>query len=598
MLLYLLAFIGGVLTIASPCILPVLPFVFARADQPFRRSGLPMLIGMAATFAGVAVLATAAGSWIGRANQYGRYIAIVIFAVMGLALLFPAIAEFLSRPFVRLGGRVTQDSDAPPSIGKSLLLGVSTGLLWAPCAGPILGLILTGAAVEGASARSATLLLAFALGAAASLALALLAGKRVFALMKRSLGAEEWIRRGLGVAVLVGVVAIASGWDTGLLARVSLASTGGFEQKLVDRFRPASAGASNVTGDTAMASTTASTNRAGAASASTAAFTNVALDNEGMMPSLNGAVTWINSPPLTTEQLRGKVVIVDFWTYSCINCLRSIPYVEAWAEKYKNDGLVVIGVHTPEFAFEKDPSNVAKAVKDLKITYPVALDSNYAIWKAFKNEYWPAHYFIDANGTIRFHHFGEGNYDESEKVIQELLKEKNASFKAAGFVDVKGSGAEAAADLRDVSSPETYVGYERQQNYASPQEISDDMPAHYTLPGRLSVNQWGLEGTWTVSDEHASLDSAPGTIAFRFHARDLHLVLGPGKNGKPIRFRVLFDGGAPLDDRGVDVDANGEGVVKSYRLYQLIRQKGKVEDRTFEIQFLDPGVQAFAFTFG
>jgi cytochrome c biogenesis protein CcdA/thiol-disulfide isomerase/thioredoxin len=585
MLLYLLAFIGGVLTIVSPCILPVLPFVFARADQPFRRSGLPMLVGMAATFAGVAALATAAGTWIGRANQYGRYVAIVIFAVMGLALLFPGIAEFLSRPFVRLGGKVTQEGDAPPSIGKSLLLGVSTGLLWAPCAGPILGLILTGAAVEGASTRSATLLLAFAMGAAASLALALLAGKKVFALMKRSLGAEEWIRRGLGVAVLLGVVAIASGWDTGLLTRVSLASTSSVEQKLVDRLRPASSRQAN---DTVMASS----------SATDAVLAKVALDNEGPMPSLNGAISWLNSPPLTKEQLRGKVVLVDFWTYSCINCLRSIPYVEAWAEKYKNDGLVVIGVHTPEFAFEKDPSNVAKAVQDLKITYPVALDSNYAIWKAFNNQYWPAHYFIDANGTIRFHHFGEGNYDESEQVIQQLLKEKNANLSVAGFVNVKGAGAEAAADLRDVQSPETYVGYERQQNYASPQEIADDMPARYSLPPRLNVNQWGLEGTWNVSDEHASLVSAPGAIVFRFHARDLHLVLGPGKDGKPVRFRVLFDGGAPLDDRGMDIDANGEGVVKSYRLYQLIRQKGTVEDRTFEIQFLDPGVQAFAFTFG
>ena len=301
---------------------------------------------------------------------------------------------------------------------------------------------------------------------------------------------------------------------------------------------------------------------------------------------------------LTTAQLRGKVVLVDFWTYSCINCLRSIPYIEAWAEKYKSDGLVVIGVHTPEFAFEKDPSNVAKAVQDLKITYPVALDSNYAIWKAFNNQYWPAHYFIDANGEVRFHHFGEGKYDESERVIQELLKEKNSNLNLAGLVDVKGLGTQAAADLNDVQSPETYIGYARQQNYASPEEIAADSPAKYTLPLRLNVNQWGLEGTWEVSDEHATLLGAPGAIVFRFHARDLHLVLGPGKDGKPIRFRVLFDGGAPLEDRGMDIDENGNGVVKGYRLYQLIRQKGKVEDRTFEIRFLDPGVQAFAFTFG
>jgi cytochrome c biogenesis protein CcdA/thiol-disulfide isomerase/thioredoxin len=579
MLLYVLAFIGGVLTIVSPCILPVLPFVFARADQPFRRSGLPMLIGMALTFAGVATVAALAGSWVVRANQYGRYIAIAIFGLMGLALLFPSLAEFLSRPFVRLGGKVQQEGDSAPSVGKSLLLGVSTGLLWAPCAGPILGLILTGAAVEGASARSAFLLLAFALGAATSLALALLAGKKVFTLMKRSLGAEEWIRRGLGVAVLLGVVAIASGLDTGLLTRVSLASTSGIEQRLVDRFRPGSVNASGA--------------GVGAVHGAT-----VALGNEGAMPSLDGAVSWLNSPPLTNTELRGKVVVIDFWTYSCINCLRSIPYVEAWAEKYKSDGLVVIGVHTPEFAFEKDPTNVAKAVEDLKITYPVALDSNYAIWRAFNNQYWPAHYFIDANGVIRYHHFGEGEYDESERVIQELLKEKNANLNVAGLVDVKAAGAEAAADLNDVQSPETYVGYARGQNFAGPQDIAADAAEKYSLPQRLNLNQWGLEGKWEVSDEHAALVSAPGSIVFRFHARDLHLVLGPGPDGKPVRFRVLLDGGAPLENHGMDIDENGNGVVRGYRLYQLIRQQGKVQDRTFEIQFLDPGVQAYAFTFG
>jgi cytochrome c biogenesis protein CcdA/thiol-disulfide isomerase/thioredoxin len=583
MLLYVLAFIGGVLTIVSPCILPVLPFVFARADQPFRRSGLPMLGGMALTFAAVAALATVAGAWVGRANQYGRYIALVIFAVMGLALLFPSLAEFLSRPFVRLGAKAQQqDGQSAPSVGRSLLLGVSTGLLWVPCAGPILGLILTGAAVEGASARSAILLLAFALGAAASLALALLAGKKFFGLMKRSLGAEEWIRRGLGVAVLVGVVAIASGLETGLLARVSLASsTSGFEQKLVDRLRPAG-------GNGAVAST-------GGAAVHGAT---VKLANEGAMPSLGGAVSWLNSPPLTSEELRGKVVVIDFWTYSCINCLRAIPYTEAWAEKYKSDGLVVIGVHTPEFAFEKDPANVAKAVQDLKITYPVALDSNYAIWKAFNNQYWPAHYFIDANGVIRNHHFGEGEYDESERVIQELLKERNANFNLAGVVDVKAAGAEAAADSNDVQSPETYVGYARGQNFAGPGDIAADMAQKYSLPTRLNLNQWGLEGKWEVSDEHAALASVPGAIVFRFHARDLHLVLGPGADGKPLRFRVTIDGAAPGASHGMDVDENGNGVVQGYRLYQLIRQTGKVEDRTFEIQFLDAGVQAYAFTFG
>ncbi len=268
--------------------------------------------------------------------------------------------------------------------------------------------------------------------------------------MKKSLGAEEWIRRGLGAAVLVGVVAIAMGWDTGILRKLSLSSTSGVEQKLLDRFRPVALVKAN--------------------EKNTAQPAAVELANEGPFPSLEGAVKWLNSPPLTREQLKGKVVLIDFWTYSCINCLRSVPFVEAWAEKYKNDGLVVIGVHTPEFAFEKDPANVAKAISDLKITYPVAIDSNYTIWKAFHNEYWPAHYFIDANGMIRYHHFGEGKYDESEEVIQQLLREKNANLKTGGFVQVAASGSQAAPDFGNVASPETYIGYSRQQNYASPQK--------------------------------------------------------------------------------------------------------------------------------
>jgi cytochrome c biogenesis protein CcdA/thiol-disulfide isomerase/thioredoxin len=586
MLVYVVAFIGGVLTIASPCILPVLPLIFSRADRQFRKGGLPLLVGMALTFSLVALVATYAGSWIVRANSVGRIAAIVIFGVLGLSLLFPGLGDYISRPFLRLGGLVGNPIEEPAGIGRSLLLGVSTGLLWTPCAGPILGLILTGAAIDGASMHSAFLLLAFALGAACSLALALLAGNKVFAMMKRSLGVEQWIRRGLGAAVLVGVAAIASGSETGILARLSLASTSGIEQGLIDRLRPVVRGGE---ADSASAVMKASLQTAAAP---------VPLGNEGAMPSLDGAVSWLNSGKLTTQGLRGKVVVIDFWTYSCINCLRALPYMEAWSEKYKNDGLVVIGVHTPEFAFERDPANVKKAVQDLKIMYPVAIDSNYGIWKAFSNEYWPAHYFIDAKGNIRFHHFGEGGYDESEKVIQELLKEKDSTLQVSGLVQVTGAGTLAAADTSNEQSPETYVGYARQQNYASPETIEKEQPRRYTAPGRLHVNQWGLSGEWNVRGENAILTSKPGKIIYRFHARDLHLVLGPGPDGKPIRFRVTLDGAAPLEDHGMDVDEKGNGTVKDYRLYQLIRQKDKVEDRTFEIEFLDPGVEAFAFTFG
>ena len=575
MVLYAIAFIGGLLTIVSPCILPVLPFVFARANQPFRRSGLPLLAGMALTFTLVASLATVAGDWIVRANQLGRGVAMVLFAVFGLTLLFPTLSDTLSRPVVRLGARLQRRTGSGPSTAGSVLLGVSTGLLWTPCAGPILGLLLTGAAVQNSSTQSAVLLLAFAAGSAFALALALLAGNRMFQLMKRSLGVETWIRRGLGVAVLAGVFGIAMGWDTGVLARVSLSSSAGsnsLEQRLVERVRlpPMAAQAPAV-----------------------------ALGNEGVMPPLDGAVGWLNSPPLTKDGLRGKVVMIDFWTYSCINCLRSIPYVEAWSQKYKSAGLVVIGVHTPEFAFERDRGNVAKAVQDLKLTYPVAVDSNRRIWTAFQNRYWPAHFFIDGQGRIRHHHFGEGDYQESERVIQQLLAENNASASPGNsFVQVNATGAQAAPNLGAVGSPETYVGYLRQEHYASPEEIKRNDDERYTAPGRLRVNQWGLEGWWNVGEEQAVASQARSKIIFRFHARDLHLVLGPRSSGKPIRFRVLIDGAPPVDDAGVDVDKQGNGSVTSFRLYQLVRQKGAVEDRTFQIEFLDPGVQAFAFTFG
>jgi thiol-disulfide isomerase/thioredoxin len=323
-----------------------------------------------------------------------------------------------------------------------------------------------------------------------------------------------------------------------------------------------------------------------------------ALPVEGQLPSLAGAVEWLNSPPLTAEGLRGKVVLVDFWTYSCINCLRAIPYVRAWAEKYKDQGLVVIGVHAPEFAFEKNIDNVRQAARDLKLGYPIAIDNDYAIWRAFDNQYWPAHYFIDAQGRIRHHHFGEGEYDQSEKIIQQLLAEAGQASVAQDIVKVDAQGAEAAPDMDDVKSPETYVGFTRAENFASPGGAVPDRPQVYAAASPLQLNQWALAGDWTIGGERAVLNAANGRIAYRFHARDLHLVMGPGADGKPVRFRVRVDGKAPDADHGVDTDAEGNGIVKEQRLYQLVRQGKAVADREFEIEFLDPGAQAFAFTFG
>lgn len=578
MLLILLAYFGGILTIVSPCILPVLPFVFSRADKPFLKSGLPILLGMTSTFALVATLAAVGGGWAVAANDYGRIIALLVMALLGLTLIFPELSERLSRPVVAFGNRLGQKAEADntqSSVWSSLLLGVATGLLWAPCAGPVLGLILTGAALEGASTRTTLLLAAYAAGAATSLALALLAGGRIFNAMKQSLGAGEWLRRGIGIAVLVAVGAIGLGADTGLLTRLSLASTAPLEQRLVDLVKPNSNTLTNTANSPAVE----------------------ALPIEGRAPSLAGAVEWLNSKPLTPEMLKGKVVLVDFWTYSCINCLRSIPYVRAWAEKYKDRGLVVIGVHSPEFAFEKNITNVRKAVSDLKIDYPVAIDNNFAIWRAFKNQYWPAHYFIDANDNIRHHHFGEGDYAGSERVIQKLLTEAGRTNVVDEMVKVSASGAEAASVFAEVGSPETYVGYARAANFVSPGGAARDVARDYSGEPK-TLNQWALTGNWTIGPEHAALNSEHGSIVYRFHARDLHLVLSPGPDGKPIRFRVTIDGQEPGSNHGSDTTTDGSGTVTNERLYQLVRQSGAIQDRTFTIEFLDPGVKAYAFTFG
>lgn len=315
------------------------------------------------------------------------------------------------------------------------------------------------------------------------------------------------------------------------------------------------------------------------------------------MPNFPAGAVWLNSEPLTAEQLRGRVVLIDFWTYSCINCIRSVPYVRAWAEKYRDSGLIVIGVHAPEFAFERDAGNVRRAAERLGVNYPVMLDNSFELWRAFDNHYWPAHYFIDAAGQIRHHHFGEGGYAQSERVIQALLREAGRSAIPEGIVDPNARGVGAPAIPAGIASPETYIGYARAENFVSPGLVRDDVHA-YSTPERLTLNQWGLVGAWTIRGESAAVEESGGSIRFRFRARDLHLVLAPGADGRPIRFRVRIDGVAPGDNHGVDINANGEGAVTEERLYQLVRVAGPVRERTFEIEFLDPGARAFAFTFG
>jgi len=575
MTLLVLSFLAGIFTIASPCILPILPFVLAGTGKSFRRESLPMLLGLAIAFAGIASLAAFAGGWAVEVNHQARSLILVLLALFGLTLLFPALAERLLRPAAAAGAQLSQwagrQRDAQGlSRMHSVLLGVATGLIWAPCAGPVLGLVLSGAALNGPSLETGLLLLAYGLGAATSLAAAVLLGQRFLGLMRRPASWNEGFRRVIGAAVVASAGAIWFGADTGFLTRLSADATSRLEQKLVA-----------ATGSAAFSTS---------AQAATPAL------SPALRTLLDGSAP-LNTPPLHPADLQGKVVVVNFWTYSCINCLRNLPHVRAWAEKYKDQGLVVIGVHTPEFAFEKEAANVRQAIATLGVTYPVIQDNDFGIWQAFGNEAWPALYFIGADGRIRDQKFGEGDYEQSEALIQKLLTEAKGAQVNSEIAPVNGPGTQAAPDERDLYSGETYIGYDKATNFAS-RSGAADTATRYQTPADLALNWWGLSGTWTIGSEFATLNEVPGRITYRFHARDLHLVMGPAQPGKEIRFRVTIDGTAPGVNHGTDTDADGWGTARDVKLYQLVRQAEPVGEHTFEIEFLDPGVRAYAFTFG
>ncbi|MGE8359209.1 cytochrome c biogenesis protein DipZ [Pseudomonas sp.] len=402
----LIAFLGGVLTVLSPCILPVVPFLFAGVSRS-RSSILLVLSGMALTFALVSSLAVVSSEWVVHANIAGRQVALVILVLFALSLISARVGTWLSKPFVALANRIDPSMRGVSGPLASLTVGVATGLLWAPCAGPILGAILSSAMLQGASSQTSLLLLAYGLGSACSLGLLIVAGRGLVARLKPLLPVTSWLRRGTGIAALLAAVSIATGVDRQLYEQASSEGGNAVERSLLENVPKAI--------DYVISKADAAP---------------LGLRDHGAMPSLGGAVQWLNSPPLSAESLRGKVVLVDFWTFDCINCQRSLPYVNQWAKKYEKDGLVVIGVHTPEFAFEKLIANVQREVKKLDIAYPVAIDNNYAIWRAFDNQYWPAHYFIDAKGRVRFSHFGEGRYETQEQVIQQLLEEARAEREA------------------------------------------------------------------------------------------------------------------------------------------------------------------------
>lgn len=398
----LIAFLGGLLTVLSPCILPVVPFLFAGVSRS-RGSILLVLGGMALTFAVVSSLAVVSSQWVAHANIAGRQLALVILMLFALSLISARVGTWLAKPFVVLANRL----NPPDTSGRlgSLMIGVATGLLWAPCAGPILGAILSSAMLQGANTQTSLLLLAYGVGSASALGVLIVAGRGLVTRLKPMLSVTSWLRRGTGVAALLAAALIATGADRTLYELASSERGNAVERSVLD----------NVPKVIDYVVSKAS------------ALTLTAQESNKPMPSLDGATEWLNSAPLTAEALRGKVVLVDFWTYDCINCQRSMPFVNQWAKKYAKDGLVVIGVHTPEYAYEKLIGNVRRAVKGLDISYPIAIDNDYAIWRAFNNQYWPAHYFIDAKGQVRFSHFGEGRYEDQEQVIRQLLEEARSA---------------------------------------------------------------------------------------------------------------------------------------------------------------------------
>nr|WP_211106442.1 cytochrome c biogenesis protein CcdA [Nitrospirillum iridis] len=587
----ILAYLAGVLTIAAPCILPLLPIVIApmvagRPGQSFRHRALPLLLGLVAAFAATASLA-AAGGWAVAANRYGRGVGLTLLALFGLATIWPALANRLTAPLVAAGGHFATrlqggaEGGSERTVAASLLLGLATGLVWAPCAGPVLGLILTGAALRGPGLDTTLLLFVYALGAATPLAVVMAGGTRLAATLPRGARWVDAARQVLGGAVLATALASAVGLDTRLFLGAPLLSTESVERALIRALGALPSGVAH---------------------AATPPATQPSLT--GPLAGVLRAGSWINTTGLTPDDVRGRVVLVNFWTYSCINCLRTLPHIRNWAAQYRDQGLVVVGVHTPEFAFERDPANVAKAVTALGVGYPVAVDSDFRVWRAFDNQGWPAVYLIGADGRVRYQSLGEGDFDQTERAIRSALADAKAvgvppSQAAAGPVPpLTAEGTQTAPDVAHLASPETYVGYAQGQRYAGPDSLVPDAAARYRPVASLGLNRWTLAGDWMVGAEYATASRAQARLVYRFHARDLHLVLAPGADGQPVRFRVRIDGAAPGADHGTDTDADGAGTVHAARLYQLVRQGGPVADRTFEIEFLDPGARVYAFTFG
>lgn len=567
-MLALLSFAAGILAVASPCVLPVVPFLAAGPAGVRNQAAWPTIVGLASGFAIFGSLAAAAGGWAVEASRYGRLAALFGLAVLGTTLVVPAAAAFLARPLVNIGARLSARATSirHPHC-RAFLLGIASGLVWTPCAGPVLGLVLVTAALHGPSVFATGLLFAFGAGAATAVSLLLTFGRGLIAAINRKC---RWAVRGrliIGLTVLASVALIAGGFDTRLLALPAASSTDDLERGLLDSVDVP-------TGTPASPAVHAPLN------------------------AFRRDEPWLNGPTLSPERLRGKVVLVNFWTYSCINCLRTIAYLKTWSDRYREAGLIVIGVHSPEFAFEKNPGNVRTALRTLGITYPVVQDNDFAIWQAFGNEAWPAFFLMGADGRVVRRKFGEEDYGGTERAIRAALAAAHLNAAPNAIPLAPAPGTQASPDWADLGSPETYVGYLKADRFASAEKIVRNRNADYTAPDRLQLNAWALAGPWQVGGEFATGQAPGASIVYHFRARDLHLVLASATPGVPIRFRVSLDGRTPGADHGSDTDAQGNGVIRDAKLYQLVRQRGLVRDRVMRIEFTDPGARTYCFTFG
>ena len=574
-----LAVAAGALTVLSPCILPILPALLsASAPGEGRHRPLWIVLGLALGFSLFGAVFTVFGTFLGLSNAALRYVAMAVLLFFGLSLLWPRLWDAFGMRISAMSQKIPGIGGDPSRRGRlaAIAIGCSLGMVWAPCAGPILGIILTFAAVQGAFGRSLLLLAAYSLGASVPMLVIGYGGRGLY---RRVAALGRWgelSHKVMGAVTVASVIALFFNLDTVFLTHLpsGLSYSGALERRLAE-VRPQGGG--DGAGATVVAASSGDS----------------ALPILGKMPDFVEIAAWLNSPPLTARELRGKVVLVDFWTYSCINCIRTLPYVTGWYDKYRDQGLVVVGVHTPEFAFEKDEGNVRKAILRYGIRYPVALDNFYGTWKAYDNRYWPAHYLFDAQGRLRDVHFGEGKYQETERAIQSLLMEARLLHAPKGL-EPRASNV----DFSRIDSPETYLGYARATNFSSREPASRDRAASYSVPSTLGLNAWALRGTWKIAGESAGLEAPGGAVRFRFKAPRLNLVMG-GK-GRKTRAVVRLDGKPlPADARGADTGPGGRLVVGAPRLYNLVALPAQDRgDHVFEIDFEEPGVELYAFTFG